>query len=104
MPFSIHSAPYSLHSLLVVSIQQTRLRESPCLLNLPMIVTQLSPFHSSLLLFQTASRILATSLAPSTRVRLTTKEIFLCFLGSAIFILIGTLTINFFQNRQRPRK
>ena len=54
--------------------------------------------------FQTDLQNLAVSIIATTRARLTTKEILLCFFGSGLFILIGTLTINFFQNKQRPRK
>lgn len=51
-----------------------------------------------------AARNLAASLLISGRARLTHKEILLCFLGSGVFILIGTLFFQFLERRQRRLK
>ena len=66
--------------------------------------TQVSLLHISSVFSQTAARNLAASVLIAERVRLTRKEILLCFFGSGIFILVGTLVFNFLQNKQRPRK
>ena len=45
--------------------------------------------------YQIPLQNLAATVLTSTRTRLTHKEILLCFLGSGIFILIGTLFFKF---------